>query len=150
MEGKPLPAFTMTDGELRKVTTKDLVRPCILFFYPKDDTPGCTKEACGIRDAWADFQAAGLHVYGVSGDDAASHAKFRAKYSLPFPLLTADTGTLEKLGIWKEKNLYGRKYMGIARETLLVGSDGTVLKHYGKVKPEEHAAEILADWNQLA
>lgn len=150
MQGKRLPAFTMLDEAGRKVGPKDLKTPCVLYFYPKDDTPGCTKEACGIRDAWADFQAAGLSVYGVSADDAASHARFREKYGLPFPLLTADTATLERLGVWKEKSMYGKKYMGISRETYLVGADGKVAKHYPKVKPEEHAHEILQDFEQLA
>jgi thioredoxin-dependent peroxiredoxin len=150
MEGKRLPAFTMLDEDGAKLTPKDLRTPCVLYFYPKDDTPGCTKEACGIRDAWADFERAGLQVYGVSADDAESHRKFREKYGLPFPLLTADTGTLERLGVWKEKSMYGKRFMGISRETLLVGEDGTVLKHYPKVKPEEHAGEILRDFAQLA
>ena len=150
MEGKKLPAVTLLDEAGRKVGPKDLQKPCVLYFYPKDDTPGCTKEACGIRDAWAEFQAAGLHVYGVSADDAKSHAKFRAKYDLPFPLLTADVPALERLGVWKEKSMYGRTYMGISRETYLVGADGKVAKHYPKVKPEEHAAEILRDFEQLA
>jgi len=148
-EGKPLPAVTLRDMKGKAVTPKDLKLPAVLYFYPKDDTPGCTKEACGIRDAWGDFQKAGLKVYGVSADDAASHERFRAKYDLPFDLLTADTATLERLGVWKEKNMYGKKYMGIARETYLLGPDGKVLKHYAKVKPEEHADELLADFRLL-
>ena len=148
-DGQKLPAFTFRDEAGRPVTNKDLKLPCVLYFYPEDDTPGCTTEACGIRDAWRDFQRAGLEVYGVSADDAASHERFRKKYDLPFTLLTADQKTLEKLGIWKEKNLYGKKYMGISRETFLVGPDGTIAKHYGRVVVAEHADHLLADFKLL-
>jgi len=149
MQGRKLPAFTMKDQAGKPVKAADLKGPYVLFFYPKDDTPGCTKEACGIRDNWGAFQKAGLQVYGVSADDAASHQKFIAKFDLPFTLLTADIPTLEKLGVWKEKSMYGRTYMGIVRDTFLVGKDGTVLKHYEKVKPEQHAEELLADFKAL-
>jgi thioredoxin-dependent peroxiredoxin len=149
MEGKKLPAVTFTDQDGKAVKSSDLKSPFVLFAYPKDDTPGCTKEACGIRDAWADFRKAGLNVYGVSKDDAKSHQKFIAKYSLPFPLLTADEAALEKLGFWGEKSMYGKKYMGILRNTYLVGADGKVAKAYVKVKPEEHATELLADAKAL-
>ncbi|HUR25711.1 MAG TPA: peroxiredoxin [Candidatus Thermoplasmatota archaeon] len=150
MEGKKLPAVTLTDSDGKAVKTSELKGPYVLYAYPKDDTPGCTKEACGIRDAWGDFRKAGLQVYGLSKDDAKSHQKFAKKYDLPFTLLTADVAGLEKLGLWKEKKFMGRTYMGIARETYLVGGDGKVLKHYPKVKPEEHAAELLADFKALA
>ncbi len=146
MEGTPL-EFNLVDHDGAPVTHKDLGGSAyVLFFYPKDDTPGCTKEACGIRDVWADYAAAGLKVYGVSKDDAASHQKFIAKYDLPFPLLTATEEQLTELGVWKEKNNYGKKYWGINRETFLVGADGNVLKHYKRVKPAEHAGQILADF----
>jgi thioredoxin-dependent peroxiredoxin len=148
-EGEKLPAVSFRDETGRAVAVKDLKLPAALYFYPKDDTAGCTKEACGIRDAWSDFQAAGLHVYGVSLDDAESHRKFREKYGLPHTLLTADQGTLETLGIWKEKNMYGKKYWGIARETFLLDDKGKVLKHYARVKPEEHADALLADFRLM-
>lgn len=150
MEGKKLPAMTFTDHRGQAVKTGELKAPYVLYAYPKDDTPGCTKEACGIRDAWTDFRKAGLAVYGLSKDDAASHKKFIAKYDLPFDLLTTDEAGLAKLGFWKEKSMYGKSFMGISRETYLVGADGKVLKHYAKVKPEEHAAQILADFKALA
>ena len=150
MEGKKLPAVTLLDSEGKPVKTTDLKGPYVLYAYPKDDTPGCTKEACGIRDAWSDFRKAGLEVYGLSKDDAKSHQKFAAKYDLPFTLLTGDEAALGKLGVWKEKSMYGRTYMGISRDTYLVGKDGKVLKHYEKVKPEQHAAELLADFKALA
>lgn len=150
MEGKKLPDATLIDADGRKLRTSQLKAPFVLYFYPKDDTPGCTKEACGIRDQWGAFKTAGLSVYGVSADDAASHRKFTTKYQLPHDLLTADEEALTKLGVWKEKSMYGRTYMGIARETYLVGPDGKVLRHYPKVKPEEHAAQLLADFAELA
>ena len=141
--------MTFTDQDGKAVKSSELKAPFALYAYPKDDTPGCTKEACGIRDAWADFRKAGLSVYGVSKDDAKSHTKFIAKYDLPFPLLTADEAGLDKLGFWGEKSMYGKKYMGILRNTYLVGKDGKVAKAYAKVKPEEHAAELLADFKAL-
>jgi peroxiredoxin Q/BCP len=150
MEGKKLPAVHFTDEAGNVLKSSDLKAPYVLYAYPKDDTPGCTKEACGIRDHWGAFQKAGLTVYGLSNDDARSHQKFIAKYDLPHTLLTADEATLDKLGFWKEKSMYGKTYMGIARDTYLVGSDGKVLKHYEKVKPEEHAAQLLADFKELA
>ncbi len=150
MEGESI-SFAWPDQDGNTVSSDDLQgTPYVLYFYPKDDTPGCTKEACGIRDTWGDFEAAGLKVYGVSKDDANKHQKFIAKYELPFPLLTATEEELERLGVWKEKSLYGRKYFGISRETFLVGADGVVLKHYPKVKPAEHAEQLLADFNELA
>jgi len=146
-----LPEFTMMDQDGHEVTPSSLKgRPALLYFYPKDDTPGCTREACGIRDRWAQFEAAGIQVYGISKDDAAKHQKFIAKYDLPFPLLTADDATLEAFGVWKEKSMYGRTYWGIARESVLVDASGKVLKHYPKVKPAEHADEILADVQAIA
>ncbi len=149
--GAPAPDFTLPDQDGEDVSLSQLRgRKVLLYFYPKDDTPGCTKEACGIRDIWGDFEKAGLKVFGVSKDDADKHQKFIAKYELPFPLLTASEDELERLGVWKEKSMYGRKYFGISRETFLVGADGTVLKHYPKVKPAEHADELLADFKDLA
>src|SRR5687768_17888291 len=114
MEGKKLPAVTLTDAQGKAVKASDLKAPFVLYAYPKDDTPGCTKQACGIRDHWAAFKKAGLTVYGLSKDDAKSHQKFIAKYTLPHTLLTTDEAGLEKLGLWKEKSMYGKTYMGIA------------------------------------
>ncbi len=149
MEGKKL-TFTWKDQDGKTVKAKDLAAsPYVLYFYPKDDTPGCTTEACGIRDAWSEYKAAGLKVYGVSLDNEAKHQKFIAKYDLPFDLLVADEKDLTAWGIYKEKSMYGRTYMGIARETFLV-IGGKVAKHYPKVKPSEHAAELLADFAALA
>ncbi len=140
-------SFTWKDQKGATVSSDDLKgTPYVLYFYPKDDTPGCTTEACGIRDAWAQFEDAGLKVYGVSLDDEASHQKFIDKYELPFDLLIASQDDLEALGVWKEKNMYGKKFWGINRETFLVGADGQVIKHYKRVKPAEHAEQLLADF----
>ena len=149
MQGTAL-SFEFTDMDGNAVTADGLRgTPYVLYFYPKDDTPGCTREACGIRDAWAGFGEAGLKVFGVSKDGAEAHQRFIDKYGLPFPLLTATGEQLEALGVWKEKNLYGRRFWGINRETFLVGADGTVLKHYKKVRPAEHAEQLLADFAAL-
>jgi peroxiredoxin Q/BCP len=149
MEGKLL-TWKMPDQDGKTISSKDLKgTPYVLYFYPKDDTPGCTKEACSIRDVWSDFEKAGLKVFGVSKDDAAKHQKFIAKYELPFTLLTATEAELDKLGVWKEKNLYGRKYMGIMRETYLVNAEGKVAKHYPKVQVAEHGETLLTDFAAL-
>ena len=120
-------------------------RPVILYFYPKDDTPGCTAQACGIRDAWGEFERAGAVVLGVSPDDESSHVKFREKYGLPFPLL-ADTGheVSEEYGVWGEKSLYGKTYMGVERSTFVIDEEGNIAKVLRKVKPDTHADDVLA------
>src|SRR4051794_14265514 len=120
-------------------------KPVVLYFYPKDDTPGCTTQACGIRDAYAEFEAAGAVVLGVSPDDERSHVKFKQKYDLPFTLL-ADEGheVAEEYGVWGEKKYMGRTYMGVDRSTFVIGEDGNVKKAMHKVKPATHAADVLA------
>jgi peroxiredoxin Q/BCP len=116
----------------------------VLYFYPKDDTPGCTKQACGLRDAWRDF-AGKAEVFGVSIDSTKSHEKFIAKYGLPFPLLSdEDKQIVEAYGVWVEKSMYGKKYMGTERSTFVIGPDGKIKAIFRKVKPEEHASEVLA------
>jgi peroxiredoxin Q/BCP len=120
-------------------------KPVVLYFYPKDDTPGCTTQACGIRDAWGEFERRGAVVLGVSPDNAASHVKFRAKFNLPFTLLTdTDHATAEAYGTWVEKSMYGKKYMGVERSTFVIGADGTIVKVMRKVKPDQHADDVLA------
>lgn len=118
----------------------------LLYFYPKDDTPGCTKEACMIRDAWTEFKTAGVVVLGVSADTTESHQKFADKHNLPFPLL-ADTEkkVLQEYGAFKEKSMFGKSFLGIQRMSYLIGPDGAVAKVYPKVKPDVHADEVLAD-----
>jgi peroxiredoxin Q/BCP len=120
-------------------------RPVVLYFYPKDDTPGCTTQACGLRDEFPRFEAAGAVVLGVSPDTVESHRKFRAKFNLPFQLL-ADTehAVAEQYGVWKEKSMYGRTYWGVERTTYVVDRDGTVAFVFERVKPATHAADVAA------
>jgi peroxiredoxin Q/BCP len=150
-EGKKAPDFTaITDGG-KKLKLGDLRgKAVILYFYPKDDTPGCTKEACGFRDAWAELQQLGAVVLGVSPDGALAHQKFAAKYALPFPLLSdPDKSVMEKYGAWGEKLMYGRKVIGVIRSTVWIGRDGKVRKHWKRVaKAEAHPAEVLAALRQ--
>jgi peroxiredoxin Q/BCP len=144
--GKAAPAFTLTNQDGSKVSLKDLAgKDVVLYFYPKDDTPGCTKEACGFRDAWKELQARKVLVLGVSADDAASHQKFIKKYRLPFPLLSdPDRKTMEKYGAWGEKVLYGKKTIGVIRSTVWIGPDGKVRKHWARVaNAAEHPAKVL-------
>jgi peroxiredoxin Q/BCP len=145
-EGKAAPAFTLKNTQGEKVALKDLKgKDVIVYFYPKDDTPGCTKEACGFRDLWKDIQKQGAVVLGISPDDAASHEKFARKYKLPFTLLSdPDKKVMEKYGAWGEKNMYGKKTMGVIRSTVWVGPDGKVRKHWKRVaKAADHPAKVL-------
>jgi thioredoxin-dependent peroxiredoxin len=145
-EGAPAPDFTLASDSGGEVTLSSFRgKPVVLYFYPKDDTPGCTTQACGIRDVYADFRDRGAVVLGVSPDDEASHVKFKQKYSLPFTLL-ADPGheVAEEYGVWKERNRYGKKSMGIERSTFVIDADGNVSKAMRRVKPETHAADVLA------
>jgi peroxiredoxin Q/BCP len=145
-EGKPAPDFELTSDAGERVRLSDLRgKPVVLYFYPKDDTPGCTRQACDIRDAWGDFERAGAVVLGVSPDGEASHAKFKAKYNLPFPLLAdPDHAVSEAYGVWKQKSFAGRKYMGVERSTFLIAPDGTVARVMRKVDAKAHAADVLA------
>lgn len=132
------------------IDSHHLETPCLLYFYPKDDTPGCTKEACGLRDAWSEYQEAGLQVIGVSGDNQKSHDKFIDKYDLPFPLLPdTDLALAQAYGVYGEKKFMGRVYDGIHRISFLIGTDGIILKTYKKVKPDAHAVEVLEDLKEL-
>jgi len=144
-EGKPAPDFELASDTGEQVRLSALQgKPVVLYFYPKDDTPGCTRQACDIRDAWGEFERAGAFVLGVSPDDEASHAKFKAKYGLPFPLL-ADEGhkVSEAYGVWKQKSYAGRKYMGVERSTFVIAADGTVAKVMHEVDPKTHADDVL-------
>jgi thioredoxin-dependent peroxiredoxin len=145
-EGKPAPGFTLPSDSGEQVSLESLRgKPVVLYFYPKDDTPGCTAQACGIRDAWGEFERAGAVVLGVSPDDESSHVKFKEKYGLPFTLL-ADTAhrTAEEYGVWVEKSMYGRNYWGVERSTFVIDADGNVARAMRKVKPDTHADEVLA------
>jgi peroxiredoxin Q/BCP len=150
-EMQPAPDFTLPaigsndvvkDGQVQLSSLRN--RVTVLYFYPKDDTPGCTKEACSFRDANREMQKRGIVVLGVSNDSVESHKKFADKYGLSFPLLAdVDTTVSQLYGVYGEKNLYGRKYMGISRETFLIDKDGIVRKVWRKVKPDDHASEVL-------
>lgn len=145
-EGKPAPDFTLTDAAGRHVSLKDFAgKDVILYFYPKDDTPGCTKEACGFRDSWKDLSKANVVVLGVSADSTASHQKFAAKYKLPFPLLSdPDRKVMKAYGAYGEKVMYGKKTKGVIRSTVWIGPDGKVKKHWAKVaNAEVHPAQVL-------
>ena len=145
-EGQPAPEFELSSDSGETVRLADLRgTPVVLYFYPRDDTPGCTKQACAIRDAWDDFRDRGAVVLGVSPDGEASHARFKAKYRLPFTLLAdPDHRLAEQYGFWVEKSMVGKKYMGIERSTVVISPDGTVARIFRKVKPDEHADQVLA------
>jgi len=145
-EGQLAPDFTLTSDSGDSVRLSSLRgKPVVLYFYPKDDTPGCTKQACGIRDAYGEFERAGAVVLGVSPDDEASHVEFKEKYGLPFTLL-ADTGheVADEYGVWGEKKYLGRSYMGVNRSTFVIDADGKVKKVMHDVEPDTHADDVLA------
>jgi peroxiredoxin Q/BCP len=145
-EGKAAPDFALLSDSGETVTLSSLRgRPVVLYFYPKDDTPGCTAQACGIRDAWGEFQERGAVVLGVSPDSESSHVKFKEKYELPFTLLAdTDHATAEDYGVWVEKNYAGKTYMGVERSTFVIDADGNVAKEMRRVKPDTHADYVLA------
>lgn len=151
-EGKKAPAFTLASDDGTKVKLADLAgQPVVLYFYPKDDTPGCTKEACAFRDRRSELTKLGAVVLGVSPDTVASHAKFRDKYGLNFPLLAdADHKVAEKYGAWREKNMYGKKSMGVQRSTFLIDAAGKVAKVWKKVSVDGHDEQVLAALQELA
>ncbi|MGA2702016.1 MAG: thioredoxin-dependent thiol peroxidase [Isosphaeraceae bacterium] len=143
--GKPAPDFTLLDQQGKKVTLSKLKgSPVVLYFYPKDDTSGCTKQACAFRDAFADYEKAGARVIGVSPDGVESHGKFIKKHGLPFTLL-ADTEkkVCAAFGVWKEKSMYGKKYMGVERTTFVIDARGVVRQIFPKVKVEGHSGAVL-------
>ncbi|PKL24003.1 MAG: peroxiredoxin [Spirochaetae bacterium HGW-Spirochaetae-3] len=145
-EGALASDFTLDDDSGKPVSLSDYRgRTVVLYFYPRDDTPGCTKEACGFRDAYGSFVDKGAVVIGVSADTSASHARFKAKYGLQFVLLSdPGHGTLDAYGAWGEKSMYGKKFLGVIRSTVVIGPDGVIRNVFPKVKPEGHAEEILA------
>ena len=150
-EGTTAPAFKTTDADGETISLKELKgQKVVLYFYPKDDTPGCTKEACSFRDAWAKFKKRGIKVLGVSPDSEASHKKFETKYNLPFTLLAdKDHAIADAYGVWGEKKFMGRTYMGVLRTTFLIDEKGKIKKVFEKVKPEDHANEVLEAFNNF-
>src|SRR5215831_8901904 len=149
--GKKAPAFTLNDQGGKTHRLADYAgRPVVLYFYPKDDTSGCTKEACAFQDNLPAFKKSKAVVLGVSILDEASKAKFAKKYNLTFPLLAdADHAVADKYGVWTQKSLYGRKYMGLARTTFLIGADGKVKRRWDNVKVDGHAEEVAAAVKEL-
>ena len=145
-EGDPAPEFSAATNGGGNLSLAELRgKSVILYFYPRDDTPGCTKEACAFRDHFAGFKKKGAVVLGVSTDPVKAHDKFVEKFKLPFPLLAdEDRKIVEAYGVWGQKSFMGRKYLGTHRVTFLIGPDGTIKKIWPKVKPEEHAEEVLA------
>lgn len=155
--GDNAPCFTTTavGGEYGSGTTLKLGdlkgSPVVLYFYPKDDTPGCTTQACGIRDAWTEIKATGAYLFGVSIDPVKSHEKFIGKFDLPFPLLSdPEKEIVEAYGVWVEKSMYGKKYMGTERTTFVIDSKGKIAAIFPKVKPAEHAGLVLKALKELA
>ena len=145
-EGRKAPSFTLPDAEGRRVSLADFKgKDVVVYFYPRDDTPGCTKEACGFRDYWKELQRAGVVVLGVSADSGESHQKFAAKYRLPFTLLSdADRKVMTAWGAYGDKMMYGKKTKGVIRSTVWVGPDGTVRKHWARVADAaKHPAAVL-------
>ena len=147
--GQKAPTFNYVDND-STCSSADLKAPYLVYFYPKDDTPGCTKQACGIRDLWDEFESAGLKVFGISKDPEASHDKFRAKYELPFTLIADTDLTLaQSFGVYGEKKFMGRIYDAVHRISFLVAPNGTILKTYNPAKPEPHATQVLEDLSTL-
>jgi peroxiredoxin Q/BCP len=149
--GDEAPAFSLTDAGGRTVSLGDFAgKDVVLYFYPKDDTPGCTKEACGFRDAWDELRELGVTVLGVSADDGASHRRFAAKYRLPFTLLSdPDQAVMRAYGAYGEKTMYGRKVMGVIRSTVWIGPDGRIRRRWARVPDAaEHPAKVLAALRQ--
>ena len=150
-EGKPAPDFELPSDSGETVKLSELRgKPVVLYFYPKDDTPGCTAQACGIRDAYGEFERAGAVVLGISPDDERSHTKFRDKYELPFTLLAdTDHSVAEQYGVWGEKKNYGRKYMGLIRSGFVIDPDGNVAAAKVNVKADKHREWALAELAKL-
>jgi len=149
-EGTTAPAFKTKDDNGEDVSLKDFKgQKVVLYFYPKDDTPGCTKEACSFRDAYSKYKKQGIKLLGVSPDSEASHKKFITKYKLPFTLLAdRDHAIAEAYGVWGEKKFMGRTYMGVLRTTFLIDEKGKIKKVFEKVKPEDHATEVLEAFSE--
>lgn len=149
--GDKAPSFKLKNQNGETISLSDLKgKPVVLYFYPKDDTPGCTKEACNFRDEFPKFGKLKAEIIGVSTDSVESHKKFADKYKLPFNLLADEKKEIvEKYGVWKEKNMYGKKYMGIERTTFVIDADGKISKIFPKVKVDEHNKEVMDALKEL-
>lgn len=151
LEGKTAPDFALLDENGKPVRLSDFKgKKVVLYFYPKDDTPGCTKEACGFRDDYATYHENGIVILGISPDSPRSHAKFKAKYNLPFTLLSdPHKEVIQVYGVWGKKKFMGREYEGVLRTTYLIDGDGRIIKVFENVRPEGHSAEILSVFESL-
>ena len=149
--GNKAPEFTLMNESGQEFRLSDYIgKTVLLYFYPKDDTPGCTKEACNFRDDYSEYDKAGVTILGISPDTSKSHAKFKAKYELPFTLLAdPDQQSASAYGVWGPKKYMGREYDGILRTTFLIGPDSQIIKVFENVKPAEHSAEVLAELKKL-
>jgi peroxiredoxin Q/BCP len=145
-EGRPAPTFTLPSDTGEDVSLESFRgSPVVLYFYSKDDTPGCTAQACGIRDVWGEFQKRGAIVLGVSPDKPSKHVKFREKHGLPFTLLSDETHEVaDRYGTWVEKSMYGKTYMGMERSTFVIDAEGKVARIMRRVKPADHAEDVLS------
>lgn len=150
--GQKAPEFKTVNQEGKEVSLSDFKnKRVVLYFYPKDDTPGCTAQACGLRDQWQKLSRQNVVLFGVSPDSPKSHTKFIEKYTLPFSLLSdQDHSICEAYGVWVEKSMYGKKYMGVERTTFVIGPDGVIEKIFRKVKPETHASDLLEALKSIA
>jgi thioredoxin-dependent peroxiredoxin len=150
--GSRAPAFSLRSDAGDRVALKDLKgKPVVLYFYPRDDTDGCTTEACEFRDRWSMLKATGAVLLGISPDGVVSHRKFRTKYKLPFPLLAdEDHAVADAYGAWGEKSMFGHRYHGVLRRTFLIGATGRIVKIFEKVRPKGHAVEVLAALREAA
>ncbi|AEJ18811.1 thioredoxin-dependent thiol peroxidase [Gracilinema caldarium] len=144
--GDTIPFFELPDQQGKLVKSSGFAgKPLVIYFYPRDDTPGCTKEACSFRDAFKEFYNRGVTLIGISADTPQSHGKFASKYNLPFILLSdTEKSVIKAFGAWGEKKMYGKSYEGIIRSTFVINSQGKIVKVFPKVKPEDHAKEVLA------
>ena len=150
-EGKKAPSFTGKDQNGKKVSLADFTgKKVVLYFYPQDNTPTCTVQACNLRDNFSDLQKEGIVVIGVSPDEEAKHKKFETKFELPFTLLAdPELSIIEKYGVWGEKSMYGKNYMGLLRTTFLIDENGIIKKIFSKPKSKEHSEEILKAWKEI-
>lgn len=150
--GQAAPTFTLPDQDGQQVSLEALRgQPVVIYFYPRDDTPGCTTQACGIRDQWTEFEAAGAAVLGISADDVDSHARFAEKFDLPHRLLAdPERQAIDAYGAWGTKKMYGKEFEGVLRSTVLVDTDGQVAAVWPNVKPKEHTDQVLAAIDELA
>ncbi len=151
LENTKAPDFELLNTEGKKIRLSDFAgKPVVLYFYPKDDTPGCTTEACNFRDDYEEYRKGGIEIIGVSPDSVKSHTKFMSKHSLPFLLLAdEDHKVCETYDVWQKKKMFGKEYLGVLRTTFLIDKDGNVVKVFKGVKPANHSKEVIAAFNEL-